>query len=57
MVLYLYGNPTYSTIYSIIESYKNYPNQPKTPTYNCFNKVIVKFCIEVEYDFTLHQNL
>lgn len=57
MALYLYGNPAYFTIYNIMGSYKNYPNQPRIPAYNYFNKVMAKLCIEMEYGFALHQNL
>lgn len=32
MILYLYGNPAYSTIYNIMEPYQNNTNWPKTPT-------------------------
>ncbi len=57
MALYLYEDLIYSTIYGIIEPYKNYFNRPRIPAYNCFNKAIAKLCIEVEHSFTLHQNL
>lgn len=38
MALYLYRDPTYCTVYGIMRPYKNYPNQPRTPAHNRFNK-------------------
>lgn len=55
--LYLYGDPAYSTVYSIIEPYKNYLGRPRTPAHNQFNKIISKLRIEVEHGFAIHQNL
>lgn len=57
MAQYLYKNSTYCIIYSIMGPYKNYPNQPRTTTYNQFNKTMAKLRIEVKYGFTLHHNL
>lgn len=57
MALYLYGDPAYSTVYGIMEPYKNFPNRPRTPAHNHFNKAMAKLRIEVEHGFALHQNL
>lgn len=57
MTLYLYGDPAYCTVYSIMGPYKNYPNWPGTAAHNRFNKTMAKLRIEVEHGFALHQNL
>ena len=57
ITLYLYEYPAYCTVYGIMGLYKNYPNKPKTPAQNRFNKAMVKLHFEVEYRFALHQNL
>lgn len=57
MALYLYGDPAYSTVYSIMGPYKNYPNYPRTAAYDRFNKAISRLRIEVEHGFAIHQNL
>lgn len=57
MALYLYGNPAYSIIYGIMGPYQNYPNWPRTPTYNLFNKAISYLCIKVKHEFAIHKNL
>lgn len=53
-ILYLYWNLVYYIMYSIMEPYKNYSNQLRTLAYNCFNKVLSKLWIKVEYGFTLY---
>lgn len=57
LALYLYGDPTYSTIYGIMGPYKNYPNQPRTAAHERFNKAMSRLRIEVEHGFAIHQNL
>ena len=57
MVLYLYGDPAYSTIYGIMGPYRNYPNRPRTPAHDQFNKAMSRLRIEVEHGFAIHQNL
>lgn len=57
MALYLYGDPAYSTVYSIMGPYKNYPNRPRTAAHDRFNKAMSRLQIEVEHGFAIHQNL
>ena len=57
MALYLYGDPAYSTIYGIMGPYRNYPNRPRTPAHDQFNKAMSRLRIEVEHGFAIHQNL
>lgn len=45
--LYLYGDPTYYTVYGIIDPYKNYPGKLQTPGQKKFNKVMAKLQIEI----------
>ncbi len=54
MALYLYRDPAYSTIEDIMESYKNYPNQIRTPVHNRFNKNMVKLHVEIEHSFAFY---
>lgn len=56
-VFYLYKDPAYLIIYSIIKLYKNYSGQPRTSVYNWFNKIISKLRIKVEHEFAIYQNL
>lgn len=56
IALYFYSNPTYSTIYDIIDSYKNYLNYPKIVEHKQFNKVILRFRVKVDHGFAIHQN-
>lgn len=55
--LYLYSNPTYSTVYGIIRPYKNYPSRPQTLAQNKFNKAMSRLQIEVKHEFAFHPNL
>lgn len=57
MALYLYGDPAYSIIYGIMGPYRNYPNRPRTPAYDQFNKAMSRLRIEVEHGFAIHQKL
>lgn len=41
-VLYLYGDPAYSTIYGIMVPYKNYLSHPCTPAQKKFNKIMAR---------------
>lgn len=54
LALYLYSNPVYSIIYSIIGPYKNYLNWPRTTIYKRFNKAMSQFWIKVEHRFVIH---
>lgn len=54
--LYLYKDLGYPIIYNIMVSYKNYLNWPRTIAHNCFNKLMSKLQIKIEYGFALHQN-
>lgn len=56
IALYLYGDSTDSTIYDIIELYKNYPNHLRTAAYNQFNKAMSRLKIKIEYGFAIYQN-
>lgn len=55
--LYLYKNPTYSTIYDIMGLYKNYPQKSYTAIQEKFKKTMAKPQIEIEQGFAIHQNL
>lgn len=46
--LYLYRDPAYSIVYSIINLDTNYPWRSLTPAQEKFNKAIAKSQIEVE---------
>lgn len=54
---YLYRDPIFSIVYNIIRLYKNYIGWPRTLTHNWFSKTMLKLKNEVEYKFTIYQNL
>ena len=56
MILCLYGNPTYSTIYGIMGPYQNYPYRPKTLAHDQFNKAMSCLHIEIKHEFAIYQN-
>lgn len=55
--LYLYSNPAYSTIYGIINLYKNYPTRLRISAQDQFKKIIVQLQIEIKYGFAIHHKL
>ena len=57
ITLYLYEDPINCIIYSIMTSYKNYPNRSRTATHNQFNKAMAKLNIELKHRFVFYQNL
>lgn len=54
---YLYEDPAYSIVYSIMGPYKNYPQKSRIATEEKFNKTMAKLQIELEYGFAIYQNL
>ncbi len=55
--LYLYGDPTYSTIYGFMGPYKNFLSRSRTSAQDLFNKIMSRLQIEIEHGFAIHQNL
>lgn len=57
IILYLYDNPAYLTIYEIMRLYKNYLGRSKTIAYNRFSKIMAKLKIKIKHSFASHENL
>lgn len=54
---YLYKDPAYSIVYSIMGPYKNYLQKSRIATEEKFNKTMAKLQIELEHGFAIYQNL